>query len=91
VIWRCRETDSLKVGLNWDWFRGGPILVLYWRGILNCYAVRLRIRRPNHGKRVLFSAWKACLKCDPRIGYCCWRHTRTEAQRLRNMLAEKYR
>lgn len=58
MMWRTREGEQYRNGLNFDWHHG-PILVAYWRTATRARGLRLRFRFPRHGTPLLFSRWSA--------------------------------
>lgn len=64
MIWRLREGEALRYGLNVEWvgWRRGVAFVLFWRTLRNWHSARIRFfaswRRPRVGHMA------SCMYCD---------------------------
>jgi hypothetical protein len=58
VIWRRREGDTFRYGLNWDRDRRTHIEInLFWRGWGYLYRLGIRIRKRAYGN-MLIPRWR---------------------------------
>lgn len=74
MIWRTREAEAGRIGLNWDVRRTGhpypgrPRLIVWviWKTRANLHGVGFELLWRGH--------LTACRHCQPEIGHWCDRH-----------------
>lgn len=78
MIWRHRESEPCRPGFNIaTGERLGVEVIVYWRGFVYAYIIRLRVRPrgwPREAKRIILGARRVCHRCDYMRAEYCPRH-----------------